>query len=370
MPALLRDRNRGLSDPSGPEACGADILPSAAAPIGDVEGAGRVGCAPLIAVSAAMRDIRAQIEQVAPVDAPVLCLGESGTGKEVVANLVHQLSPRSGRMFLKVNCAALPAELLESELFGHEAGAFTGAVRSKPGKFEMCHRGTLLLDEIADIPAPLQAKLLHVLQDQEFARLGGCSRIQVDVRVIAVTNADVQQAIRQGRLREDLFFRLNAFVFHLPPLRERPEDIPVLLQYFLTQYALLYRVPPMPLSARIANAALRYEWPGNVRELENFAKRYVILGDEELVLSELADNQDGDGFRLQLNLAHRTGGLKVMVRRLKTEVEADAIRHSLKRTNWNRKETSRRLGVSYRALLVKIREYGLDQPGTAQPADA
>src|SRR5437667_10867448 len=234
-----------------------------------------------IAVSPAMQEIRHQVLQIANIDIPVLLLGETGTGKEVVARLIHRSSCRAKQTFMKVNCAALPAELLESELFGHEAGAFTGASRAKPGKFEVCHRGTLLLDEIAEMPIVPQAKLLHVLQDGEFARLGSPSPIKVKVRIIAATNVDIPKAIAAQRFREDLYYRLNAFVIQIPPLRERKEDIPVLLLHAARQWSRRYERPAPPLSPALLEACLRYHWPGNARELDNFVRRLLIVGNEE-----------------------------------------------------------------------------------------
>src|SRR5579862_3576950 len=234
-----------------------------------------------IGASSAMRKIRAQVEQMAAVNVPVLILGESGTGKEIVARLIHQISPRASRTFLKVNCAALPADLLESELFGYEVGAFTGASRAKPGKFELSDKGTIFLDEIAEMPPTLQAKLLHVLQDGEFMRLGGQHRIKVDVRVLAATNIDVHHALETKMLREDLYYRLSGFIINLPPLRERPEDILLLVQHYVTRFAADYGLPAVRLTPEFQDMCLRYVWPGNVRELENVAKRLVILGHEE-----------------------------------------------------------------------------------------
>src|SRR6516225_2087423 len=226
-----------------------------------------------VAASPAMRKIRSQAALVANVDIPVLLLGESGTGKEVLARLIHKLSPRAHRTFLKVNCAAVPADLLESELFGYEAGAFTGATHAKPGKFELCNKGTILLDEIGEMPPLLQAKLLHVLQDQQFSRLGSRSVIKVDVRILAATNINIPEALATKRLREDLYYRLNAFTLSLPPLRERKEEIPILLKHSMTRMAERYARPPLPLSPTMMQACLDYSWPGNLRELNNFLKR-------------------------------------------------------------------------------------------------
>ncbi len=209
-----------------------------------------------VAASPNMRKLRSQAALVANVDIPVLMLGESGTGKEVMARLIHKLSPRAHRTFLKVNCAAVPADLLESELFGYEAGAFTGANHAKPGKFEICNKGTILLDEIGEMPPSLQAKLLHVLQDQQFSRLGSRSVIKVDVRILAATNINIPEALANKRLREDLYYRLNAFTLTIPPLRERREEIPILLKHFMSRLSEQYARPPLPFSPEML-AAMR-----------------------------------------------------------------------------------------------------------------
>jgi len=317
-----------------------------------------------VAASEAMHRIRSQVGMVARVDVPVLLLGESGTGKEVVARLVHKLSPRANSVFLKVNCAALPSELLESELFGYEAGAFTGASRPKPGKFELCNRGTILLDEIGEMPPSLQAKLLHVLQDQQFSRLGSRTMVKVDVRILAATNINIQEAIASKKLREDLYYRLNAFTVLVPPLRERSEEIPLLLRHFMSRFAARYGREPLSLPPAMIDKAMIYPWPGNLRELENFVKRYLILGDEAQLLKEL-ECQEGGGDPATQNstnpAAAGTGDLKALVRGLKDEAEIKAIGKTLERTRWNRKEAARLLNISYKALLYKIRQYGLEK---------
>src|SRR3981189_878766 len=248
-----------------------------------------------IAASPAMRKIRSQAALVANVDIPVLLLGESGTGKEVLGRLIHKLSPRAHRTFLKVNCAAVPADLLESELFGYEPGAFTGAKHAKPGKFELCNKGTILLDEIGEMPPLLQAKLLHVLQDTQFSRSGSRTMVKVDVRILAATKIKIPEALATKRLREDFYYRLNAFTLHLPPLRERKEEIPILLKQFMSRMAERYARPPLPLSPSLLQACQDHPWPGNLRELNNFLKRYLILGDESLAVSELQPRNDGTG---------------------------------------------------------------------------
>ncbi len=318
-----------------------------------------------VAASANMRKIRSQAALVANVDIPVLMLGESGTGKEVIARLIHKLSPRAHRTFLKVNCAAVPADLLESELFGYEAGAFTGANHAKPGKFELCNKGTILLDEIGEMPPLLQAKLLHVLQDQQFSRLGSRSVIKVDVRILAATNINIPEALANKRLREDLYYRLNAFTVQVPPLRERKEEIPILLKHFMTHMAEQYARPPLPLSPNLLQACANYSWPGNIRELNNFVKRYLVLGDENLAISELHPKSDGSGAQFDPavppNPSDSAGGLKSLGRSAKDEAEAEAIRKALDETNWNRKQAAALLQISYKALLYKIKQYGLAQ---------
>ena len=322
-----------------------------------------------VAASPAMLEVRKQVNLVANIDVPLLLLGESGTGKEVIARLIHKLSSRAQRTFMKVNCAALPMELLESELFGYEAGAFTGARNSKPGKFEMCHQGTILLDEIAEMPIPPQAKLLHVLQDGEFSRLGSTTSAKADVRVLAATNVDIHQAIASRKFRADLYYRVSAFTIHLPPLRERKEDIPVLLNYFVTMWADLFSRPRLHVSAKMLDVCLRYPWPGNVRELESFVKRFLIMGNEDQVLSTL-DYKSGAGADPS-GAARRTNpancrDLKSLVRSVKQEAETEAIIGALEQTQGSRKDAAKRLKISLRALQYKIQEYGID--GFADPS--
>src|SRR5246127_1578019 len=266
-----------------------------------------------VAACANMRKLRSQAALVANVDIPVLMLGESGTGKEVMARLIHKLSPRAHRTFLKVNCAAVPADLLESELFGYEPGAFTGATHAKPGKFELCNKGTILLDEIGEMPPLLQAKLLHVLQDQQFSRLGSRSVIKVDVRILAATNINIPEALANKRLREDLYYRLNAFTLSLPPLRDRKEEIPILLKHFMVRMSESYARAPLPLSGPVMEACQAHPWPGNLRELNNFLKRYLILGDENLAIEELSPKSDSSGAQFESaaqDNGDSAGGLK------------------------------------------------------------
>jgi len=315
-----------------------------------------------LAASPQMVKIRQQILQIAPVDVPVFISGESGVGKEVVARMTHMRSPRAHQPFIKVNCAALPSELLESELFGYEQGAFTGAVRAKPGKFEMANKGTIFLDEIAEMSPHLQAKMLHVLQDHQFSRLGGRALVQCDVRVLAATNMNVREAMRTGRFREDLYYRLNVFSIHVPPLRERTREIPVLFRHFLDKYSEKYKRQPQGPSDHLIEAAMRYPWPGNLRELENFVKRYVILEDDESSfreLLEMAATRQRTSPREDSG-APKEQGLKALVRSLKDEAEMEAIADALEKTNWSRKEAARMLGISYKALLYKMRQFKLD----------
>jgi two-component system response regulator AtoC len=322
-----------------------------------------------IASSPQMLRIREQVLQIAPVDVPVFLYGESGVGKEVIARMIHLRSPRASQPFIKVNCAALPSELLESELFGYEPGAFTGATRSKPGKFELANHGTIFLDEIAEMTTHLQAKLLHVLQDQQYSRLGGRSLVSVDVRVIAATNADVHEAIRTGRFREDLYYRLNVFTVHVPPLRERTKEIPILLTHFVNKYSEKLQKPAPPIPGELIEATMSYSWPGNLRELENFAKRYVILENSDAMISELtllrARDDTSEAVSDDGGSPHPAQGLKSLVRSLKDQAEMQAIAQALDKTNWNRKEAARLLNISYKALLYKIRQFNLD-PGRAQ----
>src|SRR5271165_1949754 len=322
-----------------------------------------------LAASPQMVRIRQQILQIAPVDVPVFIYGESGVGKEVVARMIHMRSTRRQQPFIKVNCAALPGELLESELFGFEQGAFTGAVRSKPGKFEQATKGTIFLDEIAEMSPHLQAKLLHVLQDHQFSRLGGRQLIEVDVRVLAATNVEIQEAMKSGRLREDLYYRLNVLSINVPPLRERASEIPLLFRHFLQKYSAKFNKEPMTPSEHLIEAAVRYPWPGNLRELENFVKRYVILEDDEgsfRELLEMSATRQRTSPREEAAPAHEQG-LKALVRGLKDEAETEAIADALEKTHWCRKDAARMLGISYKALLYKIRQFGLD---TGRPARA
>ena len=309
-----------------------------------------------------MREIENQCTLVARADIPVLILGESGTGKEVAAMLIHKLSARSQRNFLKVNCAAMPADLLESELFGYEQGAFTGAVKSKPGKFEICDNGTILLDEIGEMPSVLQAKLLQVLQDGTFSRLGSRASVKVDVRVIAATNIDIKAAIAQKSFREDLYYRLNGFTLKMPPLRERIEEIPLLAQHFMRKVAVKYECGPLPISPALMQALSSYSWPGNLRELENTIKRYLVLADEQSIIAELNPWQNSGAAPQVGEATENERSLKHLVRNLKGGAEAAAIAQSLEGSGWNRKAAASDLQISYKALLYKIKQYNLSPP--------
>jgi DNA-binding NtrC family response regulator len=312
--------------------------------------------------SPSLARVHETIEQIADTDVAVLISGESGTGKEVVAREIHRSSGRRGGAFIKVNCAALPGELLESELFGFEKGAFTGAGARKIGKFELAHGGTIFLDEIGEMSPSAQAKVLHVLQDRAFARVGGNREIQVDVRILSATHRPLGELVEQRRFREDLFFRLNVVNVHVPPLRERRDEIPALAKHFLTLAAERYgRGAPKP-STRLLNALDAHAFPGNVRELENLMKRMVVLGGESHILRDLGARARGQGRRRFEDLLaefDETAGqlpLKEVGRRAAVLAEADTIARVLDGTHWNRRRAARLLGVSYKTLLAKIRE--------------
>jgi two-component system response regulator AtoC len=306
-----------------------------------------------------MRDLEAQAALVARADIPLLILGESGTGKEILALYTHKMSARSQNIFLKVNCAAVPADLLESELFGYEQGAFTGAVKTKPGKFEVCTGGTIFLDEIGEMPAILQAKLLQVLQDGTFSRLGSRSPMKVDVRVIAATNINMKEAMANKTFREDLYYRLNGFTLSIPPLRERKEEIPVFAEYFMRKGAKRYGRDPLTFSANLLNSLSEHSWPGNLREMENVINRYLVLGDENAILEELSPSTAYQGASTPAPEASNGSGLKAMVRSLKGDAESTAIAQVLEGTGWNRKAAANDLQISYKALLYKIKQYDL-----------
>ena len=346
-----------------------------------------------------MREVQDLIDRVADTDVTVLIRGESGTGKELVARAVHGASPRRDKPFVKVNCAALPSELLESELFGFERGAFTGAIQHKPGKFEFANHGTMFLDEISEMRTPLQSKLLQVLQDGEFARLGSRNDVRVDVRIVAATNRDLESAVADGQFREDLFFRLNVVCITLPPLRQRRDEIAELTRLFLQQYSEHYNKPAPEIAPETLRLFGEYAWPGNIRELENLIKRAVILGSDESIRRELTEAIAGRIFRagpipalqtrstMQAPLngeatavpaslpliaaaapgaapqpaAAVTGSLKDIGRQAAREAERELICRTLQQTRWNRRVAAEILGISYKALLYKIKEAELDK---------
>src|SRR5438132_9232385 len=307
-----------------------------------------------------MLEAREIIREAARVDVTVLVTGETGTGKELVARAIHHFSSRRGGPFVKVNCAAMPRELLESELFGYERGAFTGAHKLKIGKFESAHRGTIFLDEIGDLHSALQAKLLHVLQDGEFSRIGGKSTLSVDVRVLAATNQDLERAVAEGRFREDLYYRLNVIHVLVPPLRERASEIAPLAKYFVERYAKLYRRDRFTIPESVMERLTRLRYPGNVRELENLIKRMIVLDDPFLTRSPLPEG-DGDGARPEPpSTVAPELSLKDIGRRAAQAAERLAIAKMLEQTGWNRVRAARALRISYRALLYKIKQAGLD----------
>jgi two-component system response regulator AtoC len=353
-----------------------------------------------------MRNIATVIEQVADSDVTVLIRGESGVGKELVSRAIHQRSTRKNRPFVKVNCAALPAELLESELFGHERGAFTGAATTRIGKFEQADTGTLMMDEIGEMKPALQAKLLHVLQDAEFTKLGSNKRIQVDVRVVAATNRDLEKMMLSGDFREDLYYRLKVIELTVPALRERRDEIPTLTDFFVARYSRKYNRPLRPISDQLRQLFLQYDWPGNIRELENMIKRVVILQDEHLVVREIERNMQrtatvavaapapvfaaavavpaGIGAHLptapavyappapgpeslehadqaEPSLEEGGGSLASVAKAAAMKAERAAIEQTLRQVHWNRRKAAQILGVSYKTLLNKIKECGISR---------
>jgi two-component system response regulator AtoC len=301
-----------------------------------------------------MHDVRKIIVEAAAVDVTVLIRGETGSGKGVVARAIHALSSRCTGPFVELNCAAVPRELLESELFGHERGAFTGAHKLKIGKFEAAHNGTIFLDEIGDLHPALQAKLLHVLQDGDLSRVGGNAAFKVNTRVVAATHQDLERRVADGRFREDLYYRLNVIQIVVPPLRERLDDIPGLAQYFVERYSKLFRRAPFSIPAAMMAQLLHHRYGGNVRELENLIKRMIILGDTRVDVS-VGDLQE----RAEKATAPATISLKDIVRRAARTAERDAIRKVLEQNGWNRVRAARALNISYRGLLYKIDRVGL-----------
>jgi len=328
--------------------------------------------------SVAMNKVRGIIEQVADSELTVLIRGESGTGKEIVARSLHQLSSRKDKPFIKVNCAAIPRDLLEAELFGYEKGAFTGAHKNKQGRFELANKGTMFLDEIGDMPLELQSKLLQVLEQQEFVRVGGMQNIHVDVRIICATNKNLEQAIADSDFRDDLFYRLNEIILFLPPLRERVDDIPLLVNHFLEKYNKLYNKDFNHLSTDAVQQLVSFTWPGNIRQLENMIKQVVVRGDESIVTDLIANasstvptaNRGVGGTAAAHNQAvyTQTAGpdpedgysLKARIGKTVAAEEKRLIAEVLNKTNWNRRKAADLLDISYRSLLYKIKDYKLN----------
>ena len=307
--------------------------------------------------SEVMQAVRSRLGKVAAANVPVLITGESGTGKDIIARLIHGLSPWKTGPYVKVNCPAIPGTLLESELFGYERGAFTGAVGSKPGRVEMAHRGTLFLDEISELDPSLQSKLLQLLQDGQFCRIGAQEDKKVEVRVVCATNRQLEAEIEAGTFRQDLYYRINVVNLRMPALRERRGDIEDLCAYFLEFYNRKFNCRARPLSNEVLAVLQKYHWPGNIRELENLIKRYVILGHEEVITNDLVAREP-DFFNGEINLDGPIS-LKKMTRQCVRELERKVILKVLQQHHWNRKQAARTLGISYRALLYKIRDAGL-----------
>ena len=304
-----------------------------------------------------MQAVRQRLTKLAGANVPVLIQGESGTGKDIIARMIHASSPWSDGPWVKVNCPAIPGTLLESELFGYEKGAFTGAYGMKPGRVEMAHRGTLFLDEISELDLALQSKLLQLLQDGQFCRIGAQEDKKVEVRVVCATNRKLEQEIENGTFRADLFYRINVVNICMPPLRERAADIPDLVTYFLEYYNRKYNCRAKPLSTELMGMLRKYHWPGNVRELENLIKRYVILGNEEVIASDLSPREPSF-FDADIPIDGQIS-LKKLTRQAVRELERKVILKVLQNHHWNRKRAARALSISYRALLYKIRDAGL-----------
>jgi transcriptional regulator with PAS, ATPase and Fis domain len=315
-----------------------------------------------------MNKIKAIVDEVARTDIPVLIKGESGTGKELLAQSIHLNSHRKDERFVKVNCATIPQGLLESELFGFEKGAFTGAHSKKPGKFELANNGTILLSDIGEIDISIQAKLLQVLQDGTFSRLGGSEDVTVNTRVVATTKDHLERTIMEGNFREDLFFRVSVISITVPPLRDRTEQILPLSQYYLDFYKERYGRETPPFSSKMISALRAYAWPGNIRELENVVKRIVLLGEENTVLQSISNGRwvdarnptpYGNGI-LNYSAENNSFNLKEVGKKASEAAEKEIIQNTLQETHWNRKQAAQLLRVSYKALLYKIQKYHLD----------
>ena len=320
---------------------------------------GHVPAEVLFGLGNEMQRLRRTIERVAGVRVPVLIRGESGSGKEMLAGYLHRIAPWREKPLVKVNCAAIPGPLLESELFGYEKGSFTGAYNSRPGKFEVAHGGTIVLDEIAEIDSSLQAKLLQVLQDGCFSRIGDLEERRVDVRIVSISNKDVESEITRGAFREDLFYRINVVYVQMPPLRQRREDIPLLTQHFLRHYSERYERPAPELPAGVAERFERHHWPGNIRELENYVKRFVILDSADSILEELEERGRGAQTGTFSLPPIQDFSLKKFAKQASQHAERVMILEALKQTRWNRKRAAEMLEISYRALLYKIKEAGI-----------
>jgi DNA-binding NtrC family response regulator len=303
--------------------------------------------------SPAFEKVVQTVRKVGPTDSTVLILGETGVGKELVARALHHLSHRSKKPFIKVNCSAIPETLVESELFGHEKGAFTGAVASKPGRFELADGGTIFLDEVGEVPASLQVKLLNVLQDSSFERVGGVETIQVDIRIVAATNRDLASEVNEGQFRADLYYRLNVVPIRVPPLRERKEDLEPTIHYFLARYGAKYRKETLSLAPEVMTAFATYAWPGNVRELENVLERMIVLGDSHVLGADLLPEEFGD-----VGAAATTGDtFKDTVGDIFAAAERQMILEALSKVGDNRTKAAELLGISRRTLQNKIKKY-------------
>jgi DNA-binding NtrC family response regulator len=327
------------------------------------------GIEPFFSSNPRMRAIQTAIQQIALSDVPVVLRGESGVGKEVLAREIHARSPRAHKPLLKINCAAVPLELLESELFGYERGAFTGAMRTTPGKFEVADGGMILLDEIGDMDFKLQAKLLHVLQDNEFQRLGGRETIRVNVRILAATHCDLERALQEGRFREDLYYRLNVISLSIPPLRDRRDEILPLARLFLEKHALPGMTPPAP-TQRLNEALLAYHWPGNIRELENTIRKYLVFGDPDALAEELWQKVSVASAGPQMVGQRKTGArcrISALdeVERARNQEEAKTILDTLNQTHWNRRRAAEILNIDYKGLLYRMKKLRIGGPHPA-----
>ncbi len=319
--------------------------------------------------SSAMKELQRTALRVAKSEVPVLVTGETGVGKDVVARYIHLNSALSDRPFVKVNCAAMPTELVESELFGYRKGAFTGAYIDRPGKFEFANHGTIFLDEIAEFTSSVQAKLLQVLQDGQFSRLGSNEEVLINVRVIAATNRKLEAAIKEGKFREDLYYRLNVVNINISPLRHRREDIPAFCEFFMGRYAKQYESETTEIPASLREIFMAYRWPGNVRELENLIKRFTVLQDGASIEAELREKMSNDttlgieevaGEYVDEAIGTDDLDLKEVTRRAISKVEREMILKTLRKTNWNKSQAARELRVSYKTLLTKIEQYAIE----------